>query len=111
MYKRQVGDGVAAKAKEESKLAIHVDADKDSQQPGYILTSVIKNTEVPVFDITKSYTEGKIKEIDVYKRQPVGIPTPNEYFDAIVTSYLQEPRVDMFCPPTNIYFHGNERCV
>ena len=39
---------------------------------------------------------------------PVGIPTPNEYFDAIVTSYLQEPRVDMFCPPTNIYFHGNE---
>ena len=58
-----VGDGVAAKAKEESKLAIHVDADKDSQQPGYILTSVIKNTEVPVFDITKSYTEGKIKEM------------------------------------------------
>lgn len=58
-----VGDGVAAKAKEESKLAIHVDADKDSQQPGYILTSVIKNTEVPVFDITKSYKEGKIKEM------------------------------------------------
>lgn len=59
-----VGDGVAAKAKEESKLAIHVDADKDALQPGYILTSVIKNTEVPVYDITKAAVEGKMGEAE-----------------------------------------------
>lgn len=59
-----VGDGVAAKAKEESKLAIHVDADKDALQPGYILTSVIKNTEVPVYDITKAVVEGTISETE-----------------------------------------------
>ncbi|MEG1741243.1 MAG: BMP family ABC transporter substrate-binding protein, partial [Acetivibrio sp.] len=57
-----VGDGSASKAKEEGKLAIHVDANKDEQQPGYILTSVIKNTEVPVYDITKAVAEGKIAE-------------------------------------------------
>ncbi len=43
-----VGDGVASKAKEVGKLAIQVDANKDDQQPGYILTSVIKNTKVVV---------------------------------------------------------------
>ncbi|GAA0806314.1 BMP family ABC transporter substrate-binding protein [Faecalicatena orotica] len=59
-----VGDGVASKAKEDGKLAIHVDADKDDMQPGYILTSVIKNTSVPVFDITKAYVDGKINDID-----------------------------------------------
>lgn len=59
-----VGDGVAAKAKEVSKLAIHVDADKDALQPGYILTSVIKNTEVPVYDITKAVVEGTISETE-----------------------------------------------
>lgn len=59
-----VGDGVASKAKEDGKLAIHVDADKDDMQPGYILTSVIKNTSVPVYDIAKAYVDGKINEID-----------------------------------------------
>lgn len=59
-----VGDGAASKAKEEGKLAIQVDANKDDQQPGYILTSVIKNTEVPVYEIVKEAVEGKIKEMD-----------------------------------------------
>ena len=58
-----VGDGAAAKAKEAGKLAIHVDANKDAQQPGYILTSVIKNTEVPVYDITKALCDGKIADM------------------------------------------------
>ena len=52
-----VGDGVATKAKEAGKLAIQVDANKDAQQPGYILTSVIKNTEVPVYEIIKEKIE------------------------------------------------------
>lgn len=59
-----VGDGAAAKAKEEGKLAIHVDANKDAQQPGYILTSVIKNTEVPVYEIIKSAVDGKINDTE-----------------------------------------------
>lgn len=62
-----VGDGVASKAKEAGKLAIHVDANKDAQQPGYILTSVVKNTEVPVFEITKACAEGKIKDMDNFQ--------------------------------------------
>lgn len=59
-----MGDGAASKAKEEGKLAIQVDANKDDQQPGYILTSVIKNTEVPVYEIVKEAVAGKIAEMD-----------------------------------------------
>ena len=59
-----VGYGVASKAKEEGKLAIQVDANKDDQQPGYVLTSVIKNTEVPVYDIVKEAVNGKIDKMD-----------------------------------------------
>ena len=58
------GDGGASKAKEEGKLAIQVDANKDDQQPGYVLTSVIKNTEVPVYDIVKEAVNGKIDKMD-----------------------------------------------
>ncbi|WP_333678404.1 BMP family ABC transporter substrate-binding protein [Muricomes intestini] len=66
-----VGDGVASKAKEEKKLAIHVDADKDDMQPGYILTSVIKNTSVPVYDITKAYVDGTIDDMDRLQTFPL----------------------------------------
>lgn len=59
-----VGDGVASKAKEVQKLAIQVDANKDAMQPGYILTSVIKNTEVPVYNITKEFLAGKLDEME-----------------------------------------------
>ena len=59
-----VGDGVASKAKEEGRLAIQVDANKDSQQPGYILTSVMKNTDVPVYEIVKAASEGKLESMD-----------------------------------------------
>lgn len=46
-----VADGVNARAKELKKLSIDVDADKDETQPGYILTSVLKNTNVPVNEL------------------------------------------------------------
>ena len=59
-----VGDGVASKAKEVERLAIQVDADKDADQPGYILTSVLKNTEVPVYNISKAYIDGDIGDFD-----------------------------------------------
>jgi basic membrane protein A len=60
-----VGDGVTSKAAEVERLAIQVDADKDDQQPGYVLTSVLKNTNVPVYDITKEYIDGTIGDIEL----------------------------------------------
>ncbi len=38
----------------------------------------------------------------------VGTPCPNEYFEPIVISYLQEPRVELFCPPTNEHYRGRD---
>lgn len=58
-----VGDGVTSKAKEVKKLAIEVDANKDANQPGYILTSVLKNTEVPVYTISEKYKTGKMADV------------------------------------------------
>lgn len=57
-----VGDGVTAKAKEVKRFAIQVDANKDEDQPGYVLTSVLKNTEVPVYELSKALIEGNINE-------------------------------------------------
>lgn len=59
-----VGDGVDSKAKEVKKLSIEVDANKDSNQPGYVLTSVLKNTEVPVYEIIKNYKNNKMSEVN-----------------------------------------------
>jgi len=58
-----VGDGVTSKAKEVKKLAIEVDANKDANQPGHILTSVLKNTEVPVYSIAQKFKDGNLSEI------------------------------------------------
>lgn len=55
-----VGDGVTAKANELKKLAIQVDANRDTDQPGYVLTSVLKNTEVPVYEISKALVDGTL---------------------------------------------------
>jgi len=59
-----VGDGVASKAAEINRLAIQVDADKDNDQPGNILTSVLKNTDVPVYDLSKDYIDGNLDDAD-----------------------------------------------
>lgn len=59
-----VGDGVTSKAKEVKKLAIEVDANKDNNQPGYILTSVLKNTEVPVYSIAQHYKNKTMAEVN-----------------------------------------------
>lgn len=57
-----VGDGIVSKAKEVSRLAIQVDADKDAQQPGFVLTSVMKNTNVPVRDIVTAIADKQTVE-------------------------------------------------
>jgi len=85
-----VGDGVAAKAKEERKLAIHVDANKDAQQPGYILTSVIKNTEVPVYEIAKSAAEGKISDMERLQSYSLASGATSITDLAEISKYIQE---------------------
>jgi basic membrane protein A len=59
-----VGDGITAKAKEVGRLAIQVDANKDNQQPGFVLTSVMKNTNVPVSVISRALANGTISSLD-----------------------------------------------
>lgn len=59
-----VGDGITAKAKEAGKIAIQTDANLDGQQPGFVLTSVLKITGVPVQTISRAYTDGTIGEMD-----------------------------------------------
>lgn len=59
-----VGDGITSKAKEVGKLAIQVDANKDDQQPGYVLTSVMKNTKVPVYTLSKALKDGTLSTMD-----------------------------------------------
>lgn len=59
-----VGDGIDAKAKELGKLSIQVDADKDDQHPGHILTSVLKNTDVPVTVISQAALDGIVSSMD-----------------------------------------------
>lgn len=85
-----VGDGVAAKAKEEGKLMIHVDANKDAQQSGSILTSVLKNTEVPVYEITKAAVEGKIGEMDRVQSYTLASGATSITDMAEISKYIQE---------------------
>lgn len=59
-----VGDGVDSKAKEVKKLSIEVDANKDANQPGYVLTSVLKNTEIPVYEIVKHYKDNSLDQVN-----------------------------------------------
>lgn len=59
-----VGEGITAKAKEAGKIAIQTDANLDAQQPGHVLTSVLKITGVPVKTISKAYADGTIGEMD-----------------------------------------------
>jgi basic membrane protein A len=59
-----VGDGITARAREAGRLSIQVDADKDNQQPGFVLTSVMKNTNVPVIAITRAWNDGTIDSMD-----------------------------------------------
>ena len=59
-----VGDGITSKAKEVGRLAIQVDGNKDNQQPGYVLTSVLKNTNVPVQAICDALDDGLLSSMD-----------------------------------------------
>lgn len=59
-----VGDGITARAKEDGKLSVQTDANLDAQQPGHVITSVLKTTSVPVEDITRAMVDGSIEKMD-----------------------------------------------
>jgi basic membrane protein A len=44
-------------ASDNGKLAIDVDANQDAQVPGSVLTSVLKNTDVSVYDLVEKYLD------------------------------------------------------
>lgn len=68
-----VGDGITSKAKEVGRLSIQVDANLDEQQPGFVLTSVLKLTDVPGERFVKAYLEGTLSSLD--NLQTFGIQT------------------------------------
>lgn len=57
----KTGDGVFSAAKETKKLAIGVDSDQYDVAPCCVLTSMIKNVDVSVFDTIKEVVENKWK--------------------------------------------------
>lgn len=59
-----VGDGITARAKEERRLAIQVDANLDDQQPGYVLTSVLKLTDIPANTIINAFLNNEISNLE-----------------------------------------------
>ncbi|MGL4403889.1 MAG: BMP family lipoprotein [Fusobacteriaceae bacterium] len=55
------GIGVIEGAKELGKYAIGVDSDQDDVAPGVVLTSMLKNIDVAVYDTVKSVVDGNFK--------------------------------------------------
>jgi len=55
------GLGVFEAARETNKLAIGVDSDQYSEAPGHILTSMVKDVDVAVYETIKSVQDGTFK--------------------------------------------------
>ncbi len=55
------GNGLFRAAKKMNRLAIGVDTDQSSQAPGLVLTSMLKNIDIAVFESVKSCVEGSFK--------------------------------------------------
>lgn len=55
------GNGVIAAAAENDKLAIGVDSNQNYMKPGNVLTSMVKQVDVAVFEIIKDVKEGDFK--------------------------------------------------
>ncbi len=55
------GEGVFEAAEESNHYAIGVDADQDYIKPGFILTSMIKRTDVAVYDVIAKLVAGELE--------------------------------------------------
>lgn len=76
------GEGVFEAAEETEHYAIGVDADQDYIKPGYILTSMIKHTDVAVYDLIDQLVAGELEGGQTLeyglKKDGVGL-SPMEY--------------------------------
>lgn len=57
------GEGVINAAKDKGVFAIGVDSDQDYIAEGNVLTSMMKRTDVAVYNLTKALQDGKIKDM------------------------------------------------
>ncbi|MEG0069366.1 BMP family lipoprotein [Cetobacterium sp.] len=68
------GMGVIAAAKEKGVFAIGVDSNQDGVEPGTVLTSMLKNVDVAVYDVVKNLTKGEfVPGLAVYGAQENGV--------------------------------------
>lgn len=75
------GMGVIAAAKEKGVFAIGVDSNQDAVEPGTVLTSMLKNVDVGVYDIIKSLTKGEfVPGLTVYGAKENGVGVTNFEF-------------------------------
>lgn len=75
------GMGVIAAAKEKGVFAIGVDSNQDAVEPGTVLTSMLKNVDVGVFDTIKALTKGKfVSGLAVYGAKEDGVGVTNFEF-------------------------------
>jgi basic membrane protein A len=57
----KTGEGVLAAAAEQGKLAIGVDSDQDWIQPGNVLTSMLKNVDMVIFNKITELSQGNVQ--------------------------------------------------
>ncbi|WP_027624258.1 BMP family lipoprotein [Clostridium lundense] len=57
------GEGVISAAKDKNVFAIGVDSDQDYIAKGNVLTSMMKRTDVAVYDLVKALKDGKISDM------------------------------------------------
>lgn len=55
------GTGVLAAAKEAGKYAIGVDLNQDNDQPGHVVTSIVKRVDTACYDVISSVADGGFK--------------------------------------------------
>lgn len=68
------GMGVIAAAKEKGVFAIGVDSNQDGVEPGTVLTSMLKNVDVGVYDTVKALTNGEFESgLTVYGAKENGV--------------------------------------
>ncbi|WP_297598361.1 BMP family ABC transporter substrate-binding protein [uncultured Cetobacterium sp.] len=87
------GMGVFAAAKEKGVFAIGVDSNQDAVEPGTVLTSMLKNVDVAVYDSIKNLISGNfVPGVAVYGAQENGVGVTDFEFtkDIIGAEKLQK---------------------
>lgn len=90
-----VGTGAIEAVKEKDKMAIGVDRDQNSLAPDHVITSAMKNIDVAVANLVKSFVDGTYKSgevvIGTLATEGVGIaPTSDKNVPQDVLDYVNE---------------------